>query len=122
MIGQASAEFLILLGILSLIFVIIFASSQGYQFYSEKLNTQQDYQDLCQKIKFEIETALEIGPFYNRTFYLSPGTYIPSISNYEISIVYSYGKVSCFIPANVTGNLTQGKNTIIYNESGLFIK
>ncbi len=121
MIGQASAEFMVLLGFLSLVFVIIFASSQGYQFYSDKLEAQQEYKEICNDIKFEIETALEMEPVYNRTFYLPEGTYNASISNYEISVEYSYGEVSCYIPANVSGEPIQGKNTILYNETGLYL-
>lgn len=122
MLGQASAEFLILLGVLSLIFVVIFASSQGYQFYSDKLRIEQKYRNICDKIKSEIETALEIGPIYNRTFYLPSGTYIAKISNYEIEISSPLGTIICRIPVNLNVTLSQGKNTIIYNESGIFIK
>ena len=120
--AQVSAEFLILLGILSVIFSIIFVSNYKYQFYAEKIKTQEKYKDLCNKIKFEIETALETGPKYERSFYLPLGIYNASIRGYYVEINYSYGKVVCYIPANLTAHLTQGKNTIIYNESGLFIK
>jgi predicted membrane protein len=122
MVGQASAEFLILFGILSLIFSIIFVYNYGYQFYSEKMKIEEEYKDLCNKIKFEIQTALEIGPNYNRSFYLPSGTYTASINGYDVEINYSYGKVICYIPINLTAQLIQGKNTIIYNGSGLFIE
>ena len=119
--GQASTEFMILLGVLSLIFAIIFASSEGYQYYSDKLRAEQNYQNICDDIKFEIETALEMGPIYNRTFYLPQGSYTASISNYEVVVVYDYGEAVCYVPANVKGNPIQGKNIIYYNETGLYI-
>ena len=119
--SQSSIEFLILLGILSLIFSILINYPGGYLFYSDKLKIENQYKDICNQVKEEIENALEIGPFYNRTFYLPPGNYNVSINNYEIKVVYSNGEKICFIPANVSSNLKKGKNTIIYNESGLFI-
>jgi hypothetical protein len=122
MLGQVSAEFLVLFSILSIIFVIFFASSQGYQFYSENLKIKKEHKDICNQIKFEIETALEVGPTYNRSFYLPQGGYSASILNRDIVISYSGGEIVCSIPVNVSANLIQGKNTIIYNETGFFIK
>jgi len=121
MFGQVSGEFLILLGIVCLIFSIIFVHSYKYQFYAEKIKIEEEHKNLCNKIKSEIETALEVGPIYNRSFYLPSGTYNASIRGYEVEINYSYGKVICHVPVNITAQLSQGKNTIIYNASGLFI-
>jgi len=118
---QSSIEFLILLGILSLIFSVLINYPGGYLFYSDKLKIENQYKDICNQVKEEIENALEIGSFYNRTFYLPPGNYNVSISNYEIKVVYSGGEKICFIPTNISSNLKEGKNIIIYNESGLFI-
>jgi hypothetical protein len=118
---QASVEFLILLGVLTLIFAVLINYSGGYLFYSDNLKIENQYKDICSQVKDEIENALEMGPFYNRTFYLPTGNYNVSISNYEIKIIYNSGETTCFIPVNLSTNLNNGKNTIIYNETGLFI-
>ncbi len=119
--AQASVEFLILLGILSLIFAVLINYSGGYQFYSANLKIEQQYKNICNQVKLEIENALETGPFYNRTFYLPDGNYNVSVESYEIKVVYSNGVKTCFIPVNLSANLNKGGNTIIYNESGVFI-
>ena len=117
---QASVEFLILFGVLTLIFAVLINYSGGYLFYSDNLKVETHYEDICSQVKQEIENALEMGPFYNRTFYLPTGNYNISISNYEIKIVYGGGEKTCYIPVDLSANLNNGKNTIIYNESGLF--
>lgn len=119
--AQASVEFLILFGVLSLIFAVLINYSGGYLFYSDNLKVKTHYEDICSQVKQEIENALEMGPFYDRTFYLPTGNYNISISNYEIKIVYSSGEKTCYIPVDLSANLNNGKNTIIYNETGLFI-
>lgn len=119
--AQASIEFLILLGVLTLIFAILINYSGGYLFYSDNLKVEQQHKDICNQVKDEIENALEIGYFYNRTFYLPSGDYNVSINNYEIRVAYSSGETICFIPVNLSANINKGENTIIYNETGLFI-
>jgi len=119
--GQSSIEFLILIGILSLIFAILINYPGGYLFYSDKLKIEKEYKDICIQIENEIENALEMGPFYNRTFYLPSGNYNASISNYEIKVSYSDGEKICYIPVNISANLNKGENRIIYNKSGVFI-
>ncbi len=119
---QASVEFLILLGVLTLIFSILINYSGGYLFYSDNLKVEKKYKDICSQVKDEIENALEMGPFYNRTFYLPAGDYNISISKYEIKIIYSGGETICYIPVNLSTDLNKGGNTIIYNETGLFIR
>ncbi|RLI99378.1 MAG: hypothetical protein DRP06_03580 [Candidatus Aenigmatarchaeota archaeon] len=117
--AQASVEFLVLVGILSLIFVIIFSSSGGYYFYSEKMKVEEKYNNICSTVKLEIETALEIGPYYNRTFYLDSGDHTVSIQNYEVVVKKDDLIKICHIPINISANLNNGENTIIYNETGI---
>lgn len=117
--AQASVEFLVLVGILSLIFVVIFSYSGGYYFYSEKLKVEEKYENICDTVKLEIETALEAGPYYNRTFYLEPGDHAVSIQNYEVVVGKDNLVKICYIPINISANLNNGENTIIYNETGI---
>ncbi|MCK4730058.1 MAG: hypothetical protein KAT28_01960 [Candidatus Aenigmarchaeota archaeon] len=117
--AQASVEFLVLVGILSLIFVIIFGYSGGYYFYSEKLKVEETYENICDTVKLEIETALEVGPYYSRTFYLEPGDHAVSIQNYEVIVSKDNLIKICYIPINISANLNNGENTIIYNETGV---
>ncbi len=117
--AQASVEFLVLVGILGIIFVIIFSSSGGYYFYSEKLKVEEKYDNICTTVKLEIETALEIGPYYNRTFYLDSGDHTVLIQNYEITVRKDNLVKICYIPINISANLNNGENTIIYNETGI---
>jgi len=118
--AQASVEFLVLVGILGLIFVVIFSYSGEYYFYSEKLKVEEKYDNVCNTVKLEIETALEIGPYYSRTFYLEPGTHTVSIQNYEIIVSKDNLVKICYIPINISANLNNGENTIIYNETGIY--
>lgn len=120
--AQASVEFLLLVGILTLIFVILVNYSGGYQFQSSTLRLQEHYTEICNQIKNEITYALAIGPYYEREFYLPSGTYNAAIVEYTILIEYSNGEVDCFSPVNLTEELNIGRNVLIYNESGIFFE
>ena len=120
--GQASVEFLILVGILMIIFAILFNYEGGNQFYSFELEIKNNLDNICNSVKNEIESAAEFGPVYNRTFYLPNGNYNITISGYTITVAENRYLVSCYIPVkNINGTLRTGKNILIYNESGIFI-
>lgn len=120
--AQASVEFLLLLSLLSLIFVISVSYFLGYGAATNSYLAEEEYRSICKQISDEIEYALSTGPFYERSFYLPQGDYNATVGNYEVLIAYSTGSVACYTFTNASAELTIGKNTIIYNETGVFFE
>ncbi|MBN2095263.1 MAG: hypothetical protein JW727_04395 [Candidatus Aenigmarchaeota archaeon] len=119
---QASVELLLLLGILSVIFAISFSYYVGYGIYQASVSTGGDYRSVCKQIAGEIDSALRIGPDYERSFYLPYGDYNATLQNYEIVVNYPSGMAVCYTYVNITRNLTIGKNTVIYNGTGFYLE
>jgi len=120
--AQASVEFLLLLAILSVIFALSVNYYLSYSLRSDLFLQEEGYKSICSQVNEEIKSALYAGAYYKREFYLPDGVYNASMQNYEIKIGYSGGAVSCNTYVNNTQNLSIGKNTIIYNETGLYIQ
>jgi uncharacterized protein (UPF0333 family) len=119
--AQAAVEFLILLGVLSVVFAISVNYYIGYSLRSDGFIQEQTYQLLCSQISNEIDKALLFGPRYERDFYLPAGNYSVKIENYETKITYFRGQVVCYNRANITKDLTIGKNTIIYDGTDVYV-
>jgi hypothetical protein len=120
--GQASVEFLLILGIISVIFAIIVSYFAGYSLYSSNFLSEEGYRSICRQVSDEVEGALASGPDYERVFYLPQGNYNVSLYDREIRVNYSAGMVLCPTSINASKNLSIGKNTIIYNETGIYFR
>jgi uncharacterized protein (UPF0333 family) len=120
--AQASAEFLLIIALLSVIFAIAAGYFLGYNFTREVSSTQENYRAICSQVSLEIDYALSSGPDYERTFYLPKGNYNVSIKNYEIGVIYPGASVVCYTQINNTESLVIGKNTVIYNETGFYFR
>jgi len=120
--GQASVEFLMLISLLTLIFAISVNYFLGYGVNTSTYLSEANYQSICRQVSEEINYALSYGPDYERSFYLPQGSYEVLAEGYEISVRHSQGVVNCYSNANATGNLSIGKNTIVYNGTGLYFK
>jgi len=118
--GQASVEFLLIFGMLAVIFAIAVSYYLNYSLSSNAFLSEDTYQSICLQVETEIDCALSAGPYYERDFYLEQGPYNVSISGYDISVAYSGGTVSCRTVVNASKGLSIGKNTIIYNEMGFY--
>ena len=122
LLGQASVEFLMLLSLLSLIFVISVSYFLGYSVATNSYLAEENYRSICRQVSDEIEYALSSGPRYERSFYLPQGDYNASIGNYEVSVRHGSGTVVCYTFTNASADLSIGKNTIIYNETGIWFE
>lgn len=118
--AQASVEFLLIIALLSVIFAIATVYFYDYQYSSGVTASQETYREVCYQISDEVDNALSMGAYYERSFYLPPGNYNVSLQNYEIQVNYPNGEVVCYTHVNNTKNLVIGKNTIIYNETGFY--
>jgi uncharacterized protein (UPF0333 family) len=120
--GQASVEFLLIIALLAVIFSISVSYFINYSLNSNTYQSEENYHSICLQVKNEIDCALSAGPYYERDFYLEQGPYNASISGYEIQVTYSGGIVSCQTLVNASKNLSIGKNTILYNETGVYFR
>jgi len=120
--GQSSVEFILILSLLSVIFAITVSYFANYSLYSNNYLSEESYRLICAQVKDELDAAFSSGPDYERAFYLPAGNYNASIYDREIKVSYSGGAVSCYTYANITKFLSIGKNTVIYNETGLFVR
>jgi uncharacterized protein (UPF0333 family) len=118
--GQASVEFLLIFAIIAVVFALSVNYFINYSLNANTFLSEENYRSICLQIKTEIDCALLAGPYYERDFYLEQGPYNATISGYDIIIAYSEGIVSCKTLVNASKNLSIGKNTLIYNETGVY--
>jgi hypothetical protein len=119
--GQAAVEFLILLSVAMVLFAIAVNYYAGYYLQSSGFQAERQYGLICRQISDEARNALLMGDYYERDFYLPLGDYSASVFGWSARVEYSGGEVYCPMPANLEDKtLNNGKNTIIYNASGLF--
>ena len=116
--GQSSIEFLFFVTISILIFIFFMWNNQSLrnQFFGIKRNSEA--KKLCDRIAFEINTAVRAGNGYKRKFYVDKSFYgvsdfTISVINYAVYLDWKEGSVSSsIIIKNITGEIKKGFNLI----------
>jgi len=113
--GQASVEFIFLVGVLFFIFILVLGA---LIFYTKLYNRSSSYvalEDLAFKIKMEIDLAQEVKDGYQRSFTIPSKmgfeNYNLSIINKDLTLKMKDYEYSLILPDYV-GNITKGTNTI----------
>ena len=116
--AQASIEFMILVSILSMILIVVLYGDISIRQKLISLKSRQEAIDLCDRIAFEINSAIKAGDGYTRKFYVEKNLF--GVSDFNISIegyavvIDWNGKPSIcnIITSDVNGNLKKGWNLI----------
>lgn len=124
--AQISTEFMVYIGILLIImsFAAFFAIRTSTDLRMESINT--DAKRVAGIVATEINTAVEVGDGYSRTFFLPPQAY--GNTNYTLDILFQRVYIfwegrSYSLPVlaeNITGVPIKGYNTI-RNRDGVII-
>jgi hypothetical protein len=123
--GQSSVEFMVYIGILLIILSVFLWSSNSLQSRLNEVKIQNEAQQMCDKVAFEINTAVRSGNGYKRDFYMEKNFF--GVSDFEINIddytVYltwtNFSVISNIITKNITGTITQGRINSIENRGGI---
>jgi hypothetical protein len=123
--GQSSVEFMVYIGILLVILSVFLWSSNSLQSRLNEVKIQNEAQQLCDKVAFEINTAVRSGNGYKRNFYMEKNFF--GVSDFEINIddytIYltwdNFSVISNIITKNITGTVTQGRINTIENRGGI---
>lgn len=117
--GQVSIEFMIFLSILLIILTILLWSNLSLRYRMIGIKSNVEAQELCDKIAFEINSAIRAGEGYKRRFYLDETIYGSSgfdifVEDYSVFIDWNDKSVtSSIITKNITsGSIQKGWNTI----------
>jgi hypothetical protein len=116
--AQVSMEFMILIFLLVLLFVLYTQNSFSVQKDMITIKIEQDAKQVSDKIAFEINTAVSSGNGYARRFYVENSfsgisDFTISVENYEATISWSQESVSSQITTkNITGVISKGWNLI----------
>ena len=121
--AQVSVEFMILISILLLLFILYTQNSLSLQKDMIILRSDQEAKELSDKIAFEINTAVNSGTGYERNFYVKKtfagiSNFNILVENYEVKITWSQNSViSQIVTKNTTGDVGKGWN-LIENRDG----
>jgi hypothetical protein len=123
--GQSSVEFMVYIGILLVILSVFLWSSNSLQSRLNEVKIQNDAQQLCDKVAFEINTAVRSGNGYKRDFYMEKSFF--GVSDFNITVDYytvyltwnNFSVISNIITKNITGTITEGRINTIENRRGI---
>ena len=116
--AQASVEFMILISVLIIIFILYTQNSFSLQKDMTTIKASQEARDLSDKIAFEINTAVKSGDGYKRNFYVDRSfagivDFDILVENYEVKIIWYQDSVtSQMVTKNTTGAVDKGWNLI----------
>ena len=122
--GQAAVEFITLVGILGILFVIIYLVSYSQQNDATTQASLSSGWDLCQRIASEADTAVGVGDGYEHGFVLPADVngqeYSVTIIAAEQSVFVYWGGYSCraaLVTSQVSGSPHVGSNKV-KNDNG----
>jgi len=123
--GQSSVEFMVYIGILLVILSVFLWSSNSLQSRLNEVKIQNDAQQLCDKVAFEINTAVRSGNGYKRDFFMEKSFF--GVSDFNITVDYytvyltwnNFSVISNIITKNITGTITEGRINTIENRGGI---
>jgi hypothetical protein len=123
--AQASVEFLVFLSFLIVVFLVSVFNQLHLSREVTSIKSDEELKTLCGRIKFEIDSAVNLGDTYKRNFYLNAPygneNITITIKSYYVFIDAYSKSLSCnIITNNITGaikigwNLIENKNGVIY--------
>jgi hypothetical protein len=115
--GQIAIEFMIFVSILLVITTIAVFSNISLNQGMSSIKSDEEAKKLCERIAFEINSAVRIGDSYKRNFYIeSPfgiSDFNISAEAYSVFIDWDEKSVACAIATNnITGKIEKGWNLI----------
>jgi len=125
--GQASVEFLFLIGVLMMILAVFLWSDMSLQNKYYGIKTKVEAQKLCDEIAFEVNTAVRAGDGYKREFYMEKdffgvSDFDISVGNYSVFIDWEKGSTtSSIIIKNITGTVTKEWNMVENRNGNIYV-
>lgn len=122
--AQSSVEFMILISILLILFILYTQNSLSLQKDMISIKADQEAKKLSDRIAFEINTAVKSGDGYERSFFIESSfagisDFDVSVKDYEVKVAWSQNFVtSQIVTKNTTGNVVKGWN-LIENRDGV---
>jgi hypothetical protein len=122
--GQLTVEFLILVSVLIIMFTIFTFSEASLRERTSYIKSSEEIEELCEKIAFEINSAVKFGDSYKRNFYVDENIFGVSdfqisINTYSVFIDWDGRSTTCTISIkNITGEVKKGWN-LIENINGI---
>jgi hypothetical protein len=125
--GQAGIEFLVFVSILVLIFTFVLWNDASLQNQLNGIKMNVEAKNFCDKIAFEINSAVRSGNGYSRKFYVEKEFF--GVSNFQIStgdysifIDWNKGSTSSnIIIKNITGAINKGFNFIENRDGEIYV-
>ena len=124
--SQVSVEFLILVSVLILISVVLTSVLVPLKIASTSEKLDEEANQLCKSIAFEIDTAFNLGSGYERSFFLPEKIigrdYEVAVQNHSIWITIDNKAWSCnIIVEKIHGNVKPGWNKINNTNGALYV-
>lgn len=121
--GQIATEFLVLVGIILLIFTAFCVWDLSFRQRFTSLRSDEEVRKLCEKVAFEINAAVEAGSGYKRKFYVEKdlfgvSEFDISVDSYSVFIDWGGKSTSCAVTTNITASIKKGWN-LIENTNGV---
>jgi hypothetical protein len=115
--SQSAVEFIVLGTFMLLVVVAFFAFTSSSAIDANEEGNRQTAEDIAELAYKEVEIAKAVNDGYIRLFNLpltvSGGNYTINITdNIELLVSFFNKEHLLFLPANVTGNISKGKNVI----------
>lgn len=115
--GQIATEFLVLVGIVLLIFIAFYFWDLSFRQRFTSLRSDEEVRKLCEKVAFEINMAVEAGNGYKRKFYVEEtlfgvSEFDISVDGYSVFIDWDGKSMSCTVVTNITAPVEKGWNLI----------
>jgi uncharacterized protein (UPF0333 family) len=122
--AQVSVEFLILVSVLLLIFLVIFFYSSNFQTETISTKIYNDAKKIADDVATEINLAAKVGDGYRRKFYVPTNIFGLDFNltarGYFLILEFKNGYVLApIVVENISGNISKGWNII--NNTGGFI-
>lgn len=122
--AQVSVEFMVLISILLILFILYIKNSLSLQKDMTAIKIDQEAKKLSDRIAFEINTAVKSGNGYKRNFFVENSfagisNFNIFVDNYEVKLVWDQDFVtSQIVTKNITGDVGKGWN-LIENRDGV---
>ena len=124
--SQSSMEFMVLATFMLLVIVGFFGVTSSKVLEAREDINRRIAEDIADFSYREIEIATAVNDGYKKSFSMPQNVNgvnysINIVDNIELTVIYLDYEHVRFLPANVTGNITKGLNTISRNNSIIYI-
>ncbi len=124
--SQSAVEFIVLAAFMFFVVIFFFAATSSKVLEANEESTRRIARDISDLAYREIDMAQSVGNGYTRLF-IMPYTIegnpynITVIDNRELVVSYLGYEDVRFLPANITGNISRGPNTISKSDGIIFL-